>query len=63
MRIWKQWMANSLKEAAVLRNLVQNDEEWRRYIKEASFISMPFQLKQLLALIYIFKALVNHSQL
>ena len=37
---------NSFKEAAIRRNLVNNDGEWVRFLAEASLTHMPVQLRE-----------------
>ncbi|CAI9740520.1 Hypothetical predicted protein [Octopus vulgaris] len=52
-------ICGSYKEAAERRQLVQNDDEWRRCLEEASLTNMPQELRQLFAHICIFNNPVN----
>ena len=53
----------TFKEAAMHRNLLQNDTEWLRCMREASQSHMPKQLRELFALICVFNSPAKPAEL
>ncbi len=63
MRTVNGQLAESFKEACRLRNLLDDDEEWRRCLQEAALARMPYQMRQLFVTLCVFCNVTNALEL
>ena len=48
------YLVDTFKEACRLRNLLNNDQEWRRGLQEAAMAQMPSQMRLLFVTLCLF---------